>query len=61
MAPKTTLPPASSAGGSITSAVDELGLDLADAALDEALLLARGVVLGVLGEVAVRARLGDRL
>src|SRR5687767_8605245 len=34
-------------------------LDLLDAALDEALLLARGVVLGVLRKVAVRARLGD--
>ena len=36
-------------------------LDLLDAAFDEALLLARGVVLGVLAQVAVRARLGDRL
>ena len=39
----------------------QLGLDLADAAFDEALLLARGVVFGVLGQVAVTARLGDRL
>src|SRR5690606_21905332 len=36
-------------------------LQLIDAALDETLLLAGGVVLGVLLEVAVRARLGDRL
>src|SRR5690606_26552667 len=41
--------------------VREFALELLDAALDEALLLARGVVLGVLLEVAVRARLGDRL
>src|SRR5439155_4562334 len=38
-----------------------LALQLVDAPLDERLLLARGVVLGVLREVAVRARLGDRL
>ena len=36
-------------------------LDLLDAPLDEALLLARGVVLGVLAQVAVRPGLGDRL
>ena len=42
-------------------AFDELRLDLLDAALDEALLLARGVILGVFAQVAVRARLGDRL
>src|SRR6185312_304462 len=36
------------------------GLDLADAAFDETLLLARGVVFGVLLEVAVRARFCDR-
>ena len=34
---------------------------LFDAALDEALLLARRVVLGVLAQVAVRPCLGDRL
>src|SRR5437763_5987566 len=38
-----------------------LRLELRDAALDEALLLPRRVVLRILGEVAVRARLGDRL
>jgi len=36
-------------------------LDVLDAALDESLLLARRVVLGILAEVTVRARLGDRL
>src|SRR6267143_593735 len=41
--------------------VGELRLDVADARLDEALALARRVVLGVLGQVAVRARIGDRL
>ena len=40
--------------------VGELGLDLGDAALDEALPLLGRVVVGVLGQVAVRARLGDR-
>src|SRR5690606_23968815 len=39
--------------------VRQLALQLLDAALDEALLLARGVVLGVLLEVAVGAGLGD--
>src|SRR5260370_1113434 len=39
----------------------ELRLDVADARFDHALLVARGVVLGVLGKVAVRARLGDCL
>ena len=39
----------------------ELALDLEDAALDEALLLLGRLVLGVLRQVAVRARLGDRL
>src|SRR2546425_6598817 len=37
----------------------DLGLELGDAALGEGLLLARGVILGVLAEVAVRPRLGD--
>jgi hypothetical protein len=46
---------------SITCACDERRFQFLDAAFDEALLLARGVVLGVLLEVAVRARLGDRL
>src|SRR5438094_6095459 len=46
--------------------VDDLGgpdlaLELGDAALDERLLLARGVVFRVLGEVAVRPGFGDRL
>jgi len=41
--------------------VAELRLELRDAALDEALLLARRVVFGVLREVAVRARLGNHL
>ena len=46
--------------------VDDLGvrevrLDVLDAPFDEALLLARGVILGVLAQIAVRARLGDRL
>jgi hypothetical protein len=36
-------------------------IDLLDATLDESLLLARGVVLGVLAQVAVRPSLGDRL
>src|SRR5580765_1284020 len=39
----------------------DLALELGDAALDERLLLARRVVLRVLGEVAVRPRLGDGL
>src|SRR6202171_1665518 len=41
--------------------VGELVLDILDAALDESLLLARGVILGVLGQVPVPAVLGDRL
>src|SRR5690606_30848860 len=40
--------------------VRELALELLDAALDEALLLARGVVFRVFLQVAVRTRLGDR-
>src|SRR5690349_8268487 len=40
--------------------VAELRLELGDAAFDEAGALARGVVLGVLGEVAVGARLANR-
>jgi len=45
--------------------VDHLGarnliLKLEHAALDEALALARGVVLGILRDIAVLARLGDR-
>ena len=43
------------------SALASLRLDLLDAALDEALLLARGVIFGVLRQIAVAARLGDRL
>ena len=43
------------------SAARQPRLDLHDAALDEALLLARGVILGVLRQIAVAARLGDRL
>ena len=43
------------------SQCDRCVLDVLDAALDKALLLARRVVLGVLAQVAVRARLGDRL
>src|SRR5206468_500339 len=39
----------------------DLALELGDAALDERLLLARRVVFRVLGEVAVRPRLGDGL
>src|SRR3546814_13576660 len=39
----------------------QLALELLDAALDEALLLARGVVLGVFLQVAVRTRFGDRV
>ena len=61
VAPKTTLPVLGSLPASMTSALASLRLDLVDAALDEALLLARGVVLGVLRQVAVAARLGDRL
>ena len=45
----------------MTCALRELALDLGDAALDEALALLRRVVVGVLRQVAVRARLGDRL
>src|SRR6266403_580860 len=41
--------------------VAQLVLDILDAALDESLLLARGVILGVLGQVPVPAGLGDRL
>ena len=41
--------------------VRELGLDLLDTALGETLLLLGGVVFGVLLEVAMLARLGDRL
>src|SRR6266478_1976569 len=46
--------------------IDDLGasdlpLELGDPALDERLLLARRVILGVLGDVAVRPRFGDRL
>ena len=39
----------------------ELALDLQDAAFDEALLVLGRLVLGVLGQVALRARFGDRL
>src|SRR5262249_14304397 len=39
----------------------DLALELGDAALDERLLLARRVVFGILGEVAVGPGLGDRL
>src|SRR5207249_894785 len=39
--------------------VADLGLELVDAGLGERLLLPRGVILGVLGEVAVGAGLGD--
>src|SRR3546814_16465129 len=39
----------------------QLSLELLDPDLDEALLLARAVVLGVLLQVAVRTRLGDRV
>ena len=41
--------------------IGELALDFGDAPFDEALPLLGRVVIGVLGEVAVRARLGDRL
>ena len=46
--------------------VDDLGIrkrrfELVDAALGETLLLARRVILGVFLQIAVRARLGDRL
>src|SRR6185437_4019643 len=39
--------------------IRELRLELDDAALDEALALARGLILGVLGDVALRARFRD--
>jgi hypothetical protein len=58
VAPKTTRPPASSAevddlrGG-------ELALHLLDAALDEALAVLGGLVLGVLAQIALGTRLGD--
>jgi hypothetical protein len=38
----------------------ELVVQFADAAFDEALLLLGGMVFGVLGQVAVRARFSDR-
>src|SRR5690606_34387349 len=41
--------------------IREFALELLDAALDETLLLARGMVFGVLLEVAVGARFRDRL
>jgi hypothetical protein len=39
----------------------KLAFDLLDAAFDEALLVLRGLVFGVLGQIALRARLGNRL
>src|SRR4029079_7800080 len=39
----------------------ELALDLEDAAFDEALLVLGGLVLGVLGQVALGTRFGDGL
>src|ERR1700737_3177876 len=36
-------------------------LDVVDAPFDEALLLACGVIFGILGQIAVSARFGDRL
>ena len=45
----------------MTSASADLALQLIDPPLDEALLLARGVVLGVLAEVAVGPSLRDGL
>ena len=45
----------------MTSAVDSFASISLMRPFDETLLLARGVVLGVLGQVAVAARLGDRL
>jgi hypothetical protein len=41
--------------------IGQLGLDVFDAPLDKALLLARGVILGVLLQIAMGARLGDGL
>jgi hypothetical protein len=41
--------------------VPELRLEIGNAAFDEALALARRLVFGVLGKVAVRARVSDRL
>jgi hypothetical protein len=41
--------------------VGQLAFDVFDAPLDKALLLARGVILGVFLEIAVGAGLGDRL
>jgi len=47
-------------GGIDDMRMRELGLQSRDAALEKALTLFRRVVLRVLGEIAVRARLGDR-
>jgi hypothetical protein len=52
-------PVRSISAGLITCAMREPALDLRDAPFDEPLPLLRGIVIGVLGEVAVRARLGD--
>jgi len=41
--------------------VGELGFDFGDAALDEALPLLRGIVVGILREITMRARFRDRL
>ncbi len=60
VAPNTQRPSASSSLRIDDLRVAELALELGDAALDEALALLGGVVLGVLGQIAVRARLGDR-
>ena len=61
VAPNTTLPPASTDGRVDDLGGRELAFDFLDAAFDEALAILGGVVLGVLGQVTLGARLGDRV
>ncbi len=59
--PKTTRPLALKLGDVDDFGIRQAVLDVVDAAFDEALLLARRVVFGVLAQIAVRTRLRDRL
>ena len=61
VAPNMMLPSASISDGLDDLRIGELALDFGDAAFDEALAFLGGIVVGVLGEIAVRARFGDRL